>query len=211
MRKMLYLMILLLLIISCNIFPKRKVDKSLSSQFKLEKSNKDFIYTKLSKFDILKFDPENLVKGRKPVNEKFRKILHDSFDTIDSNNNKEYLYSLQKTNDNHYEFTVLSLDMESCENLTYFICNNEGNVLGKFIASSYCADGGWRLFSHGKFLDNYTYEKLSVEFEMVEVDKLDNKEIYEGDSTINRFIINSNGSVTNKEISKKHFKHKWKW
>jgi hypothetical protein len=212
MRTMLYLIIFFLLISGCATLSRKKVDiSSLFDQLELENSKKDFLYSKLSKFDILNHNSEILVNGRKPINEKLRNTLKESYETLDSNNNHEYLYSLQKATENNYEFTTLSLDKESCEILNYIILNKEGTVSGKFIASSNCADGGWRQFSYGKFLDVRTYEKLSVEFELVEVDKIDDREIYEGDSTINHFVIDKNGRVTVKEISNKHFRHKWIW
>jgi len=125
----------------------------------------------------------------------------------------DYLFSWQNRDTNFIEFTIITpYESDYCTNLQYCIFSKEGVAIDKFVVSSSCGDGGWTVDAFGEFIDKHTYELLHIESEMVDEDEIDEKSgqyLYEGDSIVYQFIINTNGQVTKKEISRKHFTAQW--
>lgn len=164
-----------------------------------------FKYTDLDSFAIDSFNWENRIGQYKELDSTSFKLVWQNSKRvfIGQDYDRDYFHSWQNRNPDFTEFTVLTQDESSyCDLLHYLIYDKNGKAIDSFIAAAGCGDGGWGLYSYGKFISKDTYEETTVETEMVEIDSVTNTEVVEGDSTVTHYTIGPDGRVTQKEISK---------
>lgn len=205
MIKTLYIWTVLVLLTSCNNSTETVQTKLLT----LSDLKKDFKFSNLKEFEIDTFSWETRPgKYIELDSSTFYMVWQDGKrNFVGQGYDRDYLFAWQDRDPNFIEFTILTQDeSDYCNNITYCIYDKEGKSIDKFVASSSCGDGDWVFESFGKFIDKHTYEKLCIESELTEFDTLENKELYEGDSTLYHFIIDRNGKVIKKEIYKRHFR-----
>ncbi|MCP2043091.1 hypothetical protein [Pontibacter sp. HSC-36F09] len=165
----------------------------------------DFKFSDLDSFAIDSFNWENRIGQYKELDSTNFKLVWQKSDRVfnGTDYDRDYFYSWQNRNPNLMEFTVLTQDESSyCDLLHYLIYDKNGKAIDSFVAAAGCGDGGWGLYSYGKFISEDTYEEIMVETEMVEIDSVTNTEVVEGDSTVTHYLIATDGRVTKKEISK---------
>ena len=216
-----YILTALMVLASCGNSPNNKIDTETEQDtdtvavkpLTLQDLKKDFKFFNLTEFEMDKFNFETRPGKYKELDSTtFYMVWQDGKrEFIGQYYDRDYLFSWQDRDTNFIEFTILTQHEESwCNVLYYCIFDKNGKFIDKFLTASSCGDGGWTFCSWGKFINKKTYEMLSVESQLVFLDEDDeryneDKEFYEGDSTLYHFIINDKGKVTQKEIFKKHF------
>jgi len=191
----------------CRSSSNKSAEKNVKANLTLNSLRNDFKYSNQTHFEVDTFSWETGPGKYKELDSTtFYMIWQDGKRKfVGKDYDRDYFFSWQERDTNFIELTIVTQnESDYCINLTYCIYDKKGKAVDQFIASSRCGDGGWQLVASGKFVDKHTYEKLTIESEMVDLDSLANEE-YEGDSTLSHFIIGNNGKVKEKEIYKKHF------
>jgi hypothetical protein len=214
MRQTIYILTTSFLLTNCDNSPKGIPEATVTdsvNHITLTDLKKDFKYSNLTKFEIDTFTWETRPGKYKELDSTtFYMVWQDKKRHFSGQGyDRDYLFSWQDRDTNFIEFTILTQDEgDYCDLITYFIFDKNGKVIDQFVTSSKCGDGGWTFDASGQFTDNRTFEILCIETEIAGIDTLDNTELFEGDSTLYHFIINSEGKVKQKEIYKRPFNDK---
>lgn len=219
MQKTLLLLIAVLCLVSCQPEEENATATDTKSGMpdkarQLYALKKDFKYHNLKVFSIDTFNWENRPGNYKELDSNTFQLIwqNEEHRPIDNYYDRDYLYSWQERDTNFIELTILSQTEGSyCDIIYYLIYNKKGELIENFQISASCGDGGWIFQSYGSFINKQTFEYLSIETNMSGFDSLDhNIELQEGDSILTHYVINTNGKVASKEISKTHFIEKSK-
>lgn len=211
-KKLLTLFIFSACVISCENPIEHKTTNTIAEKHPLAYLKDSFKFYNLVDFEIDTFNWDNRPGNYKELDSTTFYMVWQGEDRVFSGKgyDRDYLFSWQDRDSNFIEFTILTQDESSyCNILTYFIYNKNGKLIDKFTANASCGDGGWVYYAHGKFIDKNRFQIIETETQMAGFDTLDNSELQEGDSTMFHYTIEDNGTVTKKEVYKRHFITKW--
>ena len=110
----------------------------------------------------------------------------------------EYFYSIQKSPRGFIELTILSqMEGEYCDILWYKIYDRTGKLMSSFPVARGCGDGGYFENASGKFLNDSTYDLISVDnYQTVDIEQ---PNIITHSRT--RTIIRFDGSISSKDTT----------
>jgi hypothetical protein len=184
---------------SCNNQTSKTTDeKTENSRFDFSSIENKFKYSDLAEFsiDTIQWDK------RKDFYTKLDSL--EFFQIYQDTAKKEYLgqysesidldffYSKHKSKRELLEFTILTQrEGEYCDRILYNIYDLNGKLISSFRVAGSCGDGGYYETASGKFLNDSTYELLSVD--NYKTEDIEKPNIITYSKTLT--IIKSNGRI----------------
>jgi hypothetical protein len=186
----------LLTIISCRQTSKRTSDLEQKTKFFIKNHLNEFKHSNIQNFPKGYFTDLNTIR---PIYENHTPIIKDLYleifqdtsriDTVLSEGTK-VLYSIQKSK-GHQGILIAGMNDAWVDDIIYRSYDKNGKFISELVLYQNGGDGGYYTQGFGKFINDTTYFKYTIECEILDMEK----NIEKCDSVAQKYYIHNNGKI----------------